>query len=136
MLAGIVLATCLAGCTSNPFMTNYVGVVQPLEGEPVRMTTKQGFDDSVVPVRDRPEGRDAAGRRTGPRGRPGGRSIGLLVDSRPKYHARTRGAAAADGRPGREQRHRRHRDRGTGLKWFAYEAVFYADRPKAESGGS
>lgn len=138
MLAGIVLAACLAGCTSNPFMTNYVGVVQPLEGEPVRMTTKQELRrlgssrfeiDQKAGMRPDDTQALAAAREVG--------ASAYWWTSRPKYH----GTNTAE----QQQRMRgRVGNTATGgiatgeraLKWFAYEAVFYADRPKAGPGGS
>lgn len=122
----------LAGCISNPFKKNYVGATQELEGEPVRLFGKQDLRqlgtaqfeiDKVIGIIPDDDDALAAARAVG--------AASYWWTNRPKYSGgnvaarqqwkRSRvGTTESAGMPMSEKT----------IKWYNYEAVFYADRPK------
>ncbi len=124
----------LAGCVSNPFKKNYVGEIQPQETEPVRLFGKQDlrrlgssqFDiDKVIGIVPGDDEALSAARSVG--------AASYWWTSRPKY---------SGGNTAARQQWKRNRvgtTQGAGMpmsektiKWYTYEAIFYADRPKSE----
>lgn len=121
----------LAGCVSNPFQSHYVGRTQELQGDPIRVAGKQDlrrlgtaqFDiDEFTTILPGDTQAMAAARSVG--------ASAYWWSSRPKFHAGNNVAQA-------------QRKRGTvgsksvhgisysekAVKWYTYEAIFYADRP-------
>ena len=121
----------LAGCVSNPFMSNYVGRTQESEGTPVRLPGKQDLrrlgtsQFEIDEVATMLPGDDQA--------RAAASAVGASAywwSSRPKFHA---GNAVAQqqrkrGRVGSSSAHGITYDEKA-IKWHTYEAIFYADRP-------
>ncbi|MEE2972628.1 MAG: hypothetical protein VX672_05840 [Planctomycetota bacterium] len=132
LAAALVLPLLLAGCASNPFVTNYTGSTQPLEGTPERLLKKEDlrrlgssrFDIEMtagsVPGDDQAQ---AAAREIGARS--------YWWSSRPKFHSGNDAARnmKSRGRIGQTRRGGTAFDEKT-IKWYSYEAVFYADAPR------
>ena len=132
LAAAVLLPVLLGGCVSNPFVKNYVGKTQSLEGAPQRLLKKDDlrrlgtsqFDVEMtagtVPGDDQAM---AAARKVGARS--------YWWSSRPKFHGGNDAARTmkSRGRVGQTERG------GTAfaeksIKWYSYEAVFYADAPR------
>ncbi|MAC20331.1 MAG: hypothetical protein CMJ23_11795 [Phycisphaerae bacterium] len=131
LAAVLALPVILGGCVSNPFQKNYTGRTQPLEGTPQRLQKKEALrrlgtsqfdveitagmlpdDDTALAV-----ARDVGAK-------------SYWWTSRPKFNARNASAqrVKSRGRIGQTD------PSGTGfgeksIKWFEFEAVFYADLP-------
>lgn len=133
LAAAIVLPFLLTGCVTNPFMTNYSGKTQSLEGTPERLLKK---DDLRRLGTSRFEVEMTAGTLPGDdQAKAAAREVGARSywwSSRPKFHGGNDAARAVKsrGRVGQTERG------GTAfaekaIKWYSYEAVFYADAPRA-----
>lgn len=135
LLLAAILPSLLAGCASNPFQANYVGIMQEsdveMEADPIRLITKEDLRrlgtsrfeiDMVIGVIPGDEEAMETAREVG--------AVAYWWSSRPKYSS---GNAAAKqqwkrGRVGTTDPGGMSNDEKT-IKWYAYEAIFYADRP-------
>ena len=127
----LLLPILFAGCAANPFESNYVGRTQGLEGEPVRLPGKQDLrrlgtarfdiDEMASTLPGDEQALETA------------RAVGANAywwTSRPKFNA---GNTASQqqrqrGRVGSSAVHGISYDEKS-IKWYTYEAIFYADRP-------
>lgn len=131
LAAMLTVPVVLAGCVSNPFQKNYTGRTQPMEGTPQRLTKKESLRrlgtsqfDVEITVGMLPDDDQAMAVARN----VGAKSYWWI--SRPKFSALNASAqrVKSRGRIGQTDPY------GTGfgeksIKWFEFEAVFYADLP-------